>query len=144
MKPTQKGSNVVSQLPTYSDKGTNKLVQVTNKSRNTRFAYFFKSTFLCELLKLSNPQITAFDWKWSQLKKVPTLSVNYQQNGPSYQHIQEHYICLLLQIYVFVWIIKIIKFKNNSVCLNMIASQDGTNIVSQLPTYCDKGTSKLV
>ena len=59
MKPTQKGTNIVSQLPTYCDKVTNKLGQVTNISRNTIFAYFFKSMFLEELLNSSNPQITA-------------------------------------------------------------------------------------
>ena len=39
---------------------------------------FLKYMFLYKLLKLSNPQIIAFGWKWSQLKKVPTLSVSYQ------------------------------------------------------------------
>ena len=39
---------------------------------------FFKYMFLYKSLKLSNPQIIAFGWKWSQLKKVPTLSVSYQ------------------------------------------------------------------
>ena len=60
MKPTQKGTNIISQLPTYCDKGTNNLGQLTNIYMNTKFAYFFKSMFLEDLLKLSNPRITAF------------------------------------------------------------------------------------
>ena len=53
MKPTQKVFNIVSHLPTYYDKGTNKLGQVINLSKNTGFAFFFKSIFLEELLKFS-------------------------------------------------------------------------------------------
>ena len=60
MNLTKKVTNIVSQLPTYYDKGTNKLNQVTNKFRNTRFVYFFKYMFLEELLKFSNPQTIAF------------------------------------------------------------------------------------
>ena len=60
MKPTKKSTNIANQLPTYCGKGTNKLGRFTNIYRNTRFAYIFKSMSLEELLKLSNPQITAF------------------------------------------------------------------------------------
>ena len=52
-KRTQKVFNIVSHLPTYYDKGTNKLGQVINLSKNTGFAFFFKSIFLEELLKFS-------------------------------------------------------------------------------------------
>ena len=51
MKPTQKVTNIASQLPTYCDKSTNNLEQVTNISRSTIFTFLFKSTFLEELLK---------------------------------------------------------------------------------------------
>ena len=47
----------------------------------SRILYLFSSSNLCywkELLKFSNLQIRAFDWKWSQLKKLPTLPINYQ------------------------------------------------------------------
>ena len=54
MKQTQKVTNIASQLPTYCDKGTNNLGQVTNMSYNTRFALLFESMFLYELLKFSN------------------------------------------------------------------------------------------
>ena len=54
MKSTQKVTNIASQLPTYCDKGTTKLGKVTNLSRNTRFAFFFKFMFLKDLLKFSN------------------------------------------------------------------------------------------
>ena len=60
MNPTQKVTNIACQLPTYCDKGTNKMDQVTNKSKNTRFAYFFKYMFLEELLKFPNPQTRTF------------------------------------------------------------------------------------
>ena len=60
MKPTQKVINIASQLPTFCDKHTNNVDQVTNISCNTRFALFFKSIFLYELLKFSNPQTRAF------------------------------------------------------------------------------------
>ena len=60
MKQTQKVTNIASQLPTYCDKGTNKLGQVTNISKNTRFAFFFKSMFMEELLKFPNPQKRKF------------------------------------------------------------------------------------
>ena len=74
----------VKKLPTLLDsyqyivkKGTNKLGQVSNKSSNTRFAYFFKYMFLAKLLKFSNLQTRVFCWKWSKLKKLPTLLVSY-------------------------------------------------------------------
>ena len=51
MQSTQKVTNIASQLLTYYDKGTNKLGQVTNIFRNTKFAFFFKSMFLKEFLK---------------------------------------------------------------------------------------------
>ena len=54
MKLTQKVTNIASQLPTYCDQGMNNLEQVTNTSRNARFAFFFKSMSLEELLKLSH------------------------------------------------------------------------------------------
>ena len=56
MKPTQKVTNIASQLPIYCDQGTNNLEQATNTSKNVRFVFFFKSIFLEELLKFSNPQ----------------------------------------------------------------------------------------
>ena len=56
----------------------NKLGQVTNLSRNTRFAYFIKSIFLEELLKFPKQKITTFGWNRSKLKKLPTLAVSYQ------------------------------------------------------------------
>ena len=59
MNLTKKVTNIVSQLPTYYDKGTNKLNQVTNKFRNTRFVFFFKLMFLYELVKFSNLQTRA-------------------------------------------------------------------------------------
>ena len=60
MKPTQKVTNIASQLPTYCDQGTNNLEHVTNTSRNARFAFFFKSIFFEELLKFPNPQKRSF------------------------------------------------------------------------------------
>ena len=45
-KPTKKDTNIATQLLTYYDKSTNKLGQITNISRNTRFAFFFKSMSL--------------------------------------------------------------------------------------------------
>ena len=60
MKQTQKITKIASQLPTYCDKDTNKLGQVTNISSNARFTLFFKSMFLNKLLKFSNPQIRVF------------------------------------------------------------------------------------
>ena len=60
MKATQKVTNIASQLLTYCDKGTNKLDKVTNLSKNTRFAFFFKSIFLEELRKFSNPKKRRF------------------------------------------------------------------------------------
>ena len=63
MKPTQKVTNIVSQLPTYCDQGTNNSEQVTNTSKNAKFAFFFKSMLLEELLKFSHSQKRAFGWK---------------------------------------------------------------------------------
>ena len=60
MKATQKVTNIASQLPGSSEQGTNNLGQITNISKNTRFAFFFKCLFLEELLKFSNPQIGVF------------------------------------------------------------------------------------
>ena len=60
IKPTQKGTNIISQLPTYCDKCTNNLGQNTTISMNTRFTYFFKSQFLEKLLPIQNPQTTTF------------------------------------------------------------------------------------
>ena len=60
IKPTQKVINIVSQLPTNCDQGTNNLAQVTNISRNTRIDLFFKSLFFEVLLNFSNPQTGAF------------------------------------------------------------------------------------
>ena len=53
MKLIQKRTNIFSQLPTYYDKGTNNLGQITNISCDTRFAHLLKPTLLYELLKLS-------------------------------------------------------------------------------------------
>ena len=63
MKLTQKVTNIASQLPTYYDQCTNNLEQITNTSRNARFALFFKSMYLEELLKFSHPQKIAFGRK---------------------------------------------------------------------------------
>ena len=54
MKPTQKVTNISSQLPTYCDKGTNILGHVTNISRNTGYALFFNFMSLYELLIFEN------------------------------------------------------------------------------------------
>ena len=78
MKPTLKVTNTVSQLPIYYDKGTNKLGQITNISRNTGFAFFFKSIFLEELLKFPRPWIITFCWNRHEPKKLQILSISYQ------------------------------------------------------------------
>ena len=78
MKLTQKVTNIVSQLPTYCDKGTKNMGQVTNKTCNTRFTLFFKTMFFYELIKFSNLQPRVFGSKWRQIKKLPTLLVRYQ------------------------------------------------------------------
>ena len=97
MKLIQKVTNIASQLPTYYNKGTNNLGQVTNISYNARFALFLKYIFLYELLKFSNSQTRVFGWKWSQLKKLTILLMSYQYiviNVPtiwaSCQHIRQY------------------------------------------------------
>ena len=60
MKPTQKVTNIASQLPTYCNKKINKLVQVTNISKIIRFAFLLKSMIVEKLLKFSNLQTTTF------------------------------------------------------------------------------------
>ena len=106
--------------------------------------------FLEKLLKLSNPQITVFDWKWSQLKKVQSMSVSYQyiviKVPTNWAKLPTNPGTLDLLTYLnlfFRRIIKIIKSTNNSVWLKMKPTQKCTNIVSQLPLYGDKGANKL-
>ena len=70
MKLTQKVTNIASQLPTYCDQGMNNLEQVTNTSRNTRFAFFFKYMSLEELLKFSHSQKKSVWLKMRQTQKV--------------------------------------------------------------------------
>ena len=60
IKPTQKVTYIVRQLPTNCDQGTNKLGQVTNIYRNIIFALFFKFLFFEVLLNFSNLQTGAF------------------------------------------------------------------------------------
>ena len=60
MKPIQEVTNIASQLPTYCEKSTNKLGEVTNISRNTGFTFFFNYIFFEELLAFPNPQTTTF------------------------------------------------------------------------------------
>ena len=78
MKSTQKVTNTTIELPTYYNKITNIFGKVTNTSYNTRFTLNFKSILYYELIKFLNPQIRAFSRKWSQLKKLLTLSLSYQ------------------------------------------------------------------
>ena len=147
---TKKITNNASQLPTYCDQSTNNLGHVTNRSCNTRFTFFFKSLCLNELLKFSNLQTSAIGWKWSQLKKLPTLSVSYQHivikiptNWATFPSDLAILDLFVLQIYVFVRIIKFLKSTNKSVWLKMKSTKKVTNIANQLPTYSDKCTNNL-
>ena len=74
MNPTQKVTNISCQLPTYCDKGINKLGQVTNIFRNTRFIFFFKSMFLKDVLKFSNPQKKSVKLKMKPTQKVTNIT----------------------------------------------------------------------
>ena len=60
MKPTQKVTNIASQLPIYCDKGTNNLAQDAIISCTTKFTFFFKHMFFEELLKFPNHKQKCF------------------------------------------------------------------------------------
>ena len=126
------------------------MARVINISKNTRFAYFFKSMFFEELLKFPNPQTITFGWNVSELKTLPTLLVSYYHIVIKvlriWAKLLTHYAVLdlfVIQIYVFVRITKILKPTNKSVWLKMKPTQKVTNIVSKLPTYFDKGINNL-
>ena len=77
MKATQNVTNILYQLSTYCDKGTNNLGQVTNIC-DTRFAYFIKSMFLYELLKFSRCTNKSVWIKMKPTKKVTNIASQFR------------------------------------------------------------------
>ena len=78
MKPTEKVTNIVSQLLTYCKQGTKKLGTVTKISRNTWLAFFFKSMLLERIIKVFKPTNKNIWLKIRLIEKLPTLPVIYQ------------------------------------------------------------------